>query len=101
VQAGEGTPDYFLVYTDERSKEEALRTLFQLRRSFRVDIDYTGRSLKGQFRQAHRLGARRVLIFGPDELRRGCVRMRDMAGGKEEEIRLDDLTDALEEDGVS
>ena len=46
-------------------------------------LDHQGRSLKSQFKQADRLGARFVVVVGPDELAAGEVTLRDM-GTKEE-----------------
>jgi len=48
-----------------------------------AEEDHQGRSLKSQFKQADRLGARFVAIIGPDELAAGTFTLRDM-GTKEE-----------------
>jgi histidyl-tRNA synthetase len=87
----EGVIDLFLVYTDGESRDEAVRRLFQLRRSFNADIDYMDKSVKAQFRMANRMGARWVLVFGSDELQRGCVVIRNMDTGDESEVLLDNL----------
>ena len=50
------------------------------------DLDYAGRSAKGQFRQADRSGASYAAILGEDELARGVCTLRDMASGEEREI---------------
>ena len=54
------------------------------------DLDYAGRSTKGQFRQADRSGATYAAILGEDELARGVCTLRDMASGEEHEVRLAD-----------
>ena len=48
-----------------------------------AEEDHQGRSLKSQFKQADRIGARFVAIIGPDELAAGTFTLRDM-GTKEE-----------------
>ena len=50
-----------------------------------AETDHQGRSLKSQFKQADRLGARFVAILGPDEVVAGQVKLRDM-GTKEETV---------------
>ncbi len=94
----EGLLDLFLIYTDDRTRDEAVQRMVQLRRSFAVDIDYTGKSVKGQFRMANRLGVRRVVVFGADELDRGCVVLRNMEKGDEKEVPIDSLEKALKEE---
>jgi histidyl-tRNA synthetase len=93
--SGEGRLDLFLVYTDEAAREAAFREMARLRKRFAADMDYTGRSLKAQLRRANRTGCRSVLIFGSDELERGCVRLRDMREGTEAEVRLAEIEEAL------
>ncbi len=91
----EGELDLFLVYTDDETRDTAFRSMLGLRRHFRVDMDYAGRSLKGQFRRADRLGVSKVLVFGAEELKRKRVVLRDMRKGEEEEIPLEDMDAVL------
>ncbi|NTW29061.1 MAG: histidine--tRNA ligase [Coriobacteriia bacterium] len=51
-----------------------------------AEMDHQGRSLKSQFKQADRLGAKFVAILGPDEFAAGEVTVRNM--GTKEEIRV-------------
>ncbi len=99
-ESDEGFLDLFLVYTDQEAKDEAFRQMTRLRKSFRVDIDFLGKSVKGQFRMADRLGVPKVLIFGKDELERGAVVVRDMSSGDEMEVRMEDLEKKLREEPV-
>ncbi len=67
----------------------ALRLAGEVRaRGVRAECDLEGRSLKAQMRAADRLGARVVLLLGPDEEARGSVRWKPMAkdGGAEEDL---------------
>ncbi len=56
----------------------------------RADLDLAGRSLKGQMKQADRLGARRTVILHDD----GGAEVREMATGEQEPL---DLARAIEE----
>lgn len=54
-----------------------------------------GRSFKAQFKFADKLGARYVAILGEDELRQGCVKLKDMAAGTETLLPMDGLEAAV------
>jgi histidyl-tRNA synthetase len=54
------------------------------------DLDYAGRSAKGQFRQADRSGAAYAAILGEDELARGVCTVRDMSSGEERVVNVAD-----------
>ncbi len=60
-----------------------------------ADMDHQGRSLKAQFKLADRLGARFVVIAGPDELAAGQVTVRDMASATESRVALADAAREL------
>ncbi len=62
-----------------------------------TDTDYQGRSLKSQFKQADRLGARAVVVVGPDELAAGEVTMRDMTTKDESRIPLGEIAERLKQ----
>ena len=66
------------------------------RRGLRVESDYEGKSLKSQLRRADRLGAQFVVIVGEDELARGTVPVRDMAGKTQEEVSISALGEFLQ-----
>jgi len=51
-----------------------------------AETDHQARSLKAQFKVADRLGARFVVVAGPDELAAGEVVLRDMAQGTESRV---------------
>jgi histidyl-tRNA synthetase len=52
------------------------------------DVDYAGRSAKGQFRQADRSGAAFAAIIGEAELERGVCTLRDMRSGEERTVTV-------------
>ena len=53
------------------------------------DLDYGGRGIKGQFKQADRSGASHTLVLGEDELAGGYGTLRDMSSGEEKKISVD------------
>ena len=55
-----------------------------------TELDHQGRSLKAQFKQADRLGARFVVVVGPEELATGEITLRDMQTKAEERIGVAD-----------
>jgi histidyl-tRNA synthetase len=52
----------------------------------RADIDYDGRSLRGQMKRADRLAAPLVLIIGDDEMARGQVKVKDMRTSEQADV---------------
>jgi histidyl-tRNA synthetase len=55
--------DVFFVVADDAARARVVPLLAELRRrGMRADVDYAGRSVKGQLTQAHRLGAGRTII---------------------------------------
>jgi histidyl-tRNA synthetase len=53
-----------------------------------AEADHQGRSLKSQFKQADRLGARYVIVVGPDEVAQGSVTLRDMSTREESAVAI-------------
>jgi len=53
-----------------------------------TELDHQARSLKSQFKQADRLGARIVAVVGPDELASGDITLRDMSTKQETRVPL-------------
>src|SRR5450759_5279839 len=60
-----------------------------------AETDHQARSLKSQFKLADRLGARYVVLVGPDELANGQVTLRDMATSNEERVEINDLAEIV------
>ena len=58
-----------------------------------VEVDLAGRSLKGQFKHADRIGARRVLVLEAD----GSAQLREMKTGEQRPADLGKLVDEMTE----
>ncbi len=60
-----------------------------------TEMDHQGRSLKAQFKQAGRLGARAVVVVGPDEMAAGEVTLRHMETKEETRVGMSELLGAV------
>jgi histidyl-tRNA synthetase len=82
--------DVFFVLVDDAPREAVLAALAELRRAgISADVDYAGRSFKGQMTQAGRSGARTVVVVRAD----GATVRRD--GGDEQAVALDRVVATL------
>lgn len=69
ITVGEEHLDLYIVPVAKEQVDYAFSLLQQLRMNgFSVDMDYMGRNLKGNFKQADRLNAEYVLILGEEEV---------------------------------
>jgi histidyl-tRNA synthetase len=83
--------DVFFVTLTPEARVAAMQLASALRsEGLACDLDYAGRSAKGQFRQADRSGAAYSAILGEDELERGVCTVRDMTSGEEREVSVVD-----------
>jgi histidyl-tRNA synthetase len=88
--------EVFVARVAPETAGEAFRITSELRAAgIVVETDHQARSLKSQFKVADRLGARLVVVVGPDELAGGEVVVRDMERGTESRAGLAGLANAL------
>jgi histidyl-tRNA synthetase len=81
------TPVAYLVSVGEDTRGEVFALAHEMRhRGIAVELDYMGRSAKGQMKQAGRTGARYAVIIGEAEMATGTVTLRDLATGEESKI---------------
>jgi histidyl-tRNA synthetase len=82
--------DVFVLLLENDHKPRALPLVAELRRAgLSADVDYAGRSHKGQVTHASRLGAKAVVEWGPE---RSKIRR---AGEPDEEVPTAELTERL------
>jgi histidyl-tRNA synthetase len=82
--------DVFVALHDAGNKPRVLPLVQELRRhGLSAEVDYAGRSLKGQLTHARRLGARAIVEWGPE---RSTVRR---PGHQDEEVATADLAERL------
>ena len=84
-------PDYFIAIVNDEVREKAIEIANNLRKKFKVDIDLMQRNLGNQFKCANKINAKKVIIVGPDELKEGKVKIKDMQTGKEELMEISKL----------
>ena len=88
--------DVYVVALGEAAQEEAFKLVMDLRDAgFSAAVDYAGRSMKAQMKQANKLGAKFAAIMGDDELSEGVVMLRDMAGSEQEKVPVSELFNKL------
>jgi histidyl-tRNA synthetase len=94
LQADDMAPDVYVAREGEVSVREAAAVVRALRESgFSAQMEQAGRSLKGQLKQADRVGARATLIVGA-----GGVAVKDMGSGDQRDTpNVDSALSALKE----
>jgi histidyl-tRNA synthetase len=84
-------PGAFVVAADGQ-RERALALVGELRKAgLRADLDLAGRSIKGQMKQADRIGARQTVILDDE----GAASLRDMGSGEQREVDLGRIADEI------
>lgn len=86
---------FFIAIGDRKFKAEAFKLLKAIRSiGLPADIDYLGRSLKGQMKQADKSGLSHAMILAESEVARGKVAVRNMQNSKQFELTLIDIYNA-------
>jgi histidyl-tRNA synthetase len=86
------TIDLFIVAIEKGLEDYVFKTAVELRRrGLNVDLDYLGRSVKAQMREANRSNAKFALFAGGEEFARGEVVLKNMKDGNQLNFAKDDL----------
>ncbi len=94
VRAAAPSVDVWVAVTDEARVDDAMRVAHRLReRGRRVEYAMGGQKLARQLKAANAAGARLAVVLAPDALAAGEAVVRDMRGGEERRVRLDDWID--------
>ncbi len=89
-------PEIFLATLGAAAQRRGFSLARELRdEGLRAELDYTGKSLKSQMRQADRLQASYVAILGEEELKKERIILRNMATKEQEEIPLNGFAGIL------
>ena len=84
--------DVFVVALGDQAKLPAFRLLEELRDAgLRASMDYAGRSMKAQMKQANKSGARFAIIMGEDEIKESAVMLKDMVKSEQQKISIDEV----------
>lgn len=86
------TPDLYVGILGQDAKARAYKLVNEIRsHGLIVETDYMDRSVKAQMKYANKIGAKKVVIIGGDELEKGVANVKDMATGEQTEVALTDL----------
>jgi histidyl-tRNA synthetase len=95
--AGE-RPDVVYVASTPDVRAKVFGVVLSLREAgIRTESDYQGRSLKSQFKQADKYGAKICVVLGTDEVAAGTATVRDMVTHEQVEVKQDELVAAIRE----
>jgi histidyl-tRNA synthetase len=84
--------DVYCVVVEESVRGRVLALAHQLRDAgLRVDYPLTAAAVGKQFKLATQRGATHALVAGPDELKRGAVKVKNLQTREEQEIPVDKL----------
>ena len=90
-------PILFIVTIDEDARRWAFAKAHNLRaKGIRVEVDYLGRSVKAQMREANRQQALYTLVIGGTELQSHSARLKNMLSGDEAAVNIDEIESALQ-----
>ncbi|HCY8239467.1 TPA: histidine--tRNA ligase [Staphylococcus aureus] len=86
--------DLFIVTMGDQADRYAVKLLNRLRHNgIKADKDYLQRKIKGQMKQADRLGAKFTIVIGDQELENNKIDVKNMTTGESETIELDALVE--------
>ena len=86
---------FFAVFCDAaRPRLHALMDQARAR-GVHAEADLAGRGVKGQMKQADRIGAALTVVCGDDEWARSACLVRTMTSGEQTEVSLDELVEYL------
>lgn len=89
-------PDFYAIVLGPQERAVALRDVAALRESgVRVEYALKESAMGKQFKQAAAVGAPFALIYGPDEVAAGQVKVKDFASGREMVLPAEGLCERL------
>ncbi len=88
--------DAYVVALGENAQAEGFKLLNSLRRAgLSAAMDFAGRSMKAQMKQANKLNASYAIILGDDEIAEGVAMVRSMADSSQEKIAIQDVVEKI------
>ena len=88
----EDSCDIYFANLGENALDEIVRLANDMREEgFSVQYDLEGRSLKSQMKYADKLGAKYTVVIGDDEIKTGCVKIKNMKNRQQHEVKLDKI----------
>lgn len=88
--------DLYVGILGKEARTAAYRLVSNLRRKgIIVETDYLERSVKAQMKYANKIGARRAVIIGSEELANNKAFLKDMQTGEQTQVELDGLAEHI------
>ena len=84
-------PDFFVVPVTENELPKAIEVSNQLRAKYKVGVDLLRRKISKQFDYANSIGAKKVIVIGENEVKKGSLKVKDMKTGQESETSVEQL----------
>lgn len=96
LPAQESVVDAFVVALGDGAQSAAFSLLARLREAgLSAGMDFSGRSMKAQMKQANKANARYVLILGEDEVRDSVVTLKNMQTSEQQKIAIQEIINTL------
>ncbi len=89
--------DVYVACTDVEAQQFALIQVEALRKTCRVEIDTTGRSLKAQAKSANLRQAKIMLVVGEQEVQTDTIQLKNFANGEQKQVACSSLSAAVRE----
>lgn len=95
--AEEKSVDVYFVTLGEAARNWALKQLPKVReKNLSATMDYLGRSMKAQMKDANRENAKYAIIAGDNELQEGKFTLRNMKESEESQLGMDEILTKLQ-----
>lgn len=90
--------DVYVMYVSDTEKDYAMTLVQELRMNgFKVETEYTSRSLKAQFKQADRLNSKMLIILNDEDLKNNQINIKNNHTKEENLIDIDYIMYFLDE----
>lgn len=88
--------DAYVVALGEKAQAEGFKLLNSLRQQgLSAAMDFAGRSMKAQMKQANKLGAKYSVILGEDEIAEGVVMLRSMEDSSQAKVPMAQVAEKI------
>ena len=88
--------DAYVVALGEAAQAEGFKLLNSLRQQgLSAAMDFAGRSMKAQMKQANKLGAKYSIILGEDEIAEGVVMLRSMGDSSQAKVPMNQVAEKI------
>ena len=88
--------DAYVVALGETAQAEGFKLLNSLRQQgLSAAMDFAGRSMKAQMKQANKLGAKYSVILGEDEIAEGVVMLRSMEDSSQAKVPINQVAEKI------